>query len=120
MPQLGDAQVSIIAVQNADTADLDADETSSSFTYLTKEGTKNNAFPAASPDGKYVVFRSSRSGYKNLYIMDAVHGEEKYLRRLTEGPWGDTMPAWSPDNEWIAFASNRVHPTGNAFHINCT
>ena len=113
-------QVSIIAVQNADTADLDADETSSSFTYLTKEGTKNNAFPAASPDGKYVVFRSSRSGYKNLYIMDAVHGEEKYLRRLTEGPWGDTMPAWSPDNEWIAFASNRVQPTGNAFHINCT
>ncbi|KAG0562975.1 hypothetical protein KC19_9G186400 [Ceratodon purpureus] len=102
----------IVAIHNADTANLDGDETSSSYKYLTKEGTKNNAFPAPSPDGKYVVFRSSRFGHKNLYIMDAVDGEEKYLRRLTEGPWRDTMPAWSPDNEWIAFSSNRVHPTG--------
>lgn len=110
--------VRILAINNADTADLDADETSSSYEYLTKEGTKNNAFPSPSPDGKYVVFRSSRSGNKNLYIMDAVDGEEKYLRRLTEGRWRDTMPAWSPDNEWIAFSSNRVHPTGTLCTLN--
>lgn len=101
--------VHIAAISNADTA---ADEASSSCKYLTKEGTGNNAFPSPSPDGKYIVFRSGRSGHNNLYIMDAAHGEEKYLRRLTEGPWDDTMPNWSPDNEWIAFASNRLHPTG--------
>ena len=109
--------VRIVAIHNADAADLDSDETSSSYKYLTKEGTKNNAFPSPSPDGKYVVFRSGRSGYKNLYIMDAVDGEEKYLRRLTEGRWRDTMPVWSPDGEWIAFSSNRVYPTGTLYTI---
>lgn len=44
--------------------------------------------------------------------MDAADGEEKYLRRLTEGPWIDTMPNWAPDNEWIVFSSNRLHSTG--------
>jgi len=107
-----DTSVRIVAVSNADTADVEADAPSSSSKYLTKEGTGNNAFPSVSPDGKYVVFRSGRSGHNNLYIMDAAEGEEKYLRRLTEGAWTDTMPNWSPTGEWIAFSSNRVHPTG--------
>lgn len=107
-----ETSVRIVAISNADTADIEADEASSSSKYLTKKGTGNNAFPSPSPDGKYVVFRSGRSGHNNLYIMDAVDGEEKYLRQLTEGPWTDTMPHWSPDNEWIAFSSNRLHPTG--------
>lgn len=110
--QAVDTSVRIVAVSNADTADVEADASSSSSKYLTKEGTGNNAFPSVSPDGKFVVFRSGRSGHNNLYIMDAADGEEKYLRRLTEGAWTDTMPNWSPDGEWIAFSSNRVHPTG--------
>ncbi|GER55139.1 tolB protein-related [Striga asiatica] len=75
---------------------------------LTKEGTGNNAFPSCSPDGKSIVFRSGRSGHKNLYIVDAVKGEmEGEIRQLTEGPWIDTMPSWSPDGNLIAFSSNR-------------
>eukprot|EP01018_Ginkgo_biloba_P024140 Gb_15674 [translate_table: standard] len=82
---------------------------------LTKEGTDNNAFPSSSPDGKQLVFRSGRSGHKNLYIMDAERGEEGGIRALTEGAWIDTMPSWSPDGEWIAFSSNRHHdPSSNA------
>lgn len=42
-----------------------------------------------------IVFRSARSGHKNLYLMDA-RGEEYGLRRLTEGPWTDTMPEALP------------------------
>ncbi|TKY74238.1 TolB protein [Spatholobus suberectus] len=83
---------------------------------LTFDG-KNNAFPSPSPDGKWIVFRSGRSGHKNLYIMDAVGGERKGLRRLTEGPWTDTMCNWSPDGEWIAFASDRHDPGSGSFEL---
>ena len=31
----------------------------------------NNGFPAFSPDGKQLVFRSGRGGHKNLYIMNS-------------------------------------------------
>ncbi|XP_020213794.1 uncharacterized protein LOC109798018 [Cajanus cajan] len=94
-----------------DIVSIDVDE-GNSVKKLSFDGS-NNAFPSASPDGKWIVFRSGRSGYKNLYIMDAVGGERKELRRLTEGPWNDTMCNWSPDGEWIVFASNR-HAPGTA------
>jgi Tol biopolymer transport system component len=80
-------------------------------------GGKNNAFPSPSPDGKWLVFRSGRSGHKNLYIMDAEDGESSGIRRLTDGPWSDTMCNWSPDGEWIAFASDRHNPGGGSFSI---
>ncbi|KAH9535905.1 hypothetical protein CY35_17G078700 [Sphagnum magellanicum] len=109
--------VQIVAIYNADTADVDVDQASSSWKNLTKEGTHNNAFPSPSPDGNYIVFRSGRSGHKNLYIMDAVDGEQKYLFRLTDGNWTDTHPWWSPDNEWIAFSSDRGHPERFALYL---
>lgn len=102
---------------------VDDNDHESSYKKLTQGGA-NNAFPWPSPDGKWVVFRSGRSGHKNLYIMDAVEGEAGGLHRLTEGPWSDTMCNWSPDGEWIAFASDReivgsggfelymIHPNG--------
>ncbi|GLJ17705.1 hypothetical protein SUGI_0308940 [Cryptomeria japonica] len=104
-------------------------EVKSEVRFLTKEGTTNNAFPYSSPDGKQLVFRSGRSGHKNLYIMDAEKGEEGWIRPLTQGPWIDTMPCWSPDGQWIAFSSNRhdphqdvyfsvylIHPDGTGLH----
>ncbi|HXG08737.1 MAG TPA: hypothetical protein VNK04_03020 [Gemmataceae bacterium] len=66
--------------------------------------TGNNGFPAFSPDGKQLVFRSGRGGSKNLYIMNR---DGSGVRRLTEGKWTDTMCDWSPTGEWIVFASDR-------------
>eukprot|EP01018_Ginkgo_biloba_P016626 Gb_31671 [translate_table: standard] len=106
--------VDIVAISNADK--IDSGENSElSYKTLTTEG--NNAFPSPSPDGKFVVFRSGRSGYKNLYIMDSEQGEEGGLWQLTEGPWTDTMCNWSPDGEWIAFASDRDNPGGSSFAL---
>lgn len=98
-----------------DIVSIDVDN-NNSVKKLTLDG-MNNAFPSPSPDGKWIVFRSGRSGYKNLYIMDAVDGERKGLRRLTEGPWTDTMCNWSPDGEWIAFASDRHAPGTGSFEL---
>jgi len=82
---------------------------------------RNNSFPSFSPDGKQLVFRSSRDGPKNLYIMNS---DGTGVRRLTDGQWTDTMPDWSPTGEWIAFASDRggefelwmVNPEGSKLH----
>jgi Tol biopolymer transport system component len=64
----------------------------------------NCGWPSFSPDGKQFVFRSGRSGSKNLYIARR-NGSD--IRRLTEGNWTDTMAHWSPTGEWIVFSSNR-------------
>nr|GLL29299.1 uncharacterized protein LOC109165259 [Ipomoea trifida] len=94
--------------------DADSDEIPVEIKVLTKEATGNNAFPSCSPDGKHIVFRSGRSGHKNLYIIDSLNGElNGGIRQLTDGAWIDTMPSWSPDGKLIAFSSNRHNP-GNA------
>ncbi|GLJ32138.1 hypothetical protein SUGI_0647140 [Cryptomeria japonica] len=82
---------------------------------LTSQG--NNAFPSPSPDGNFLVFRSGRSGYKNLYIMDQEQGERGHIWRLTNGPWTDTMCNWSPDGNWIAFSSDRDNPGSGSFAL---
>ncbi|KAK6131526.1 hypothetical protein DH2020_034733 [Rehmannia glutinosa] len=101
---------------NVDIVSVNVDDENPSIKTLTHGG-QNNAFPSASPDGKWVVFRSGRSGYKNLYVMDALNGETGGLRRLTEGPWTDTMCNWSPDGEWIAFSSDRGNPGSGSYEL---
>jgi eukaryotic-like serine/threonine-protein kinase len=75
--------------------------------------TNDKAFdtdPAASPDGKFVVFSSNRAGIYNLWRMNLESGE---LIRLTNGT-GEYYPQISPDGEWAVF--HRTSP-GDAIAV---
>jgi Tol biopolymer transport system component len=51
-----------------------------------------------------VAFQSNRDGNWEIYVVDALTGEE---RRMTYNLGWDENPYWSPDGQWIAFQSNR-------------
>jgi TolB protein len=60
---------------------------------------------AFSPDGRQIVFVTSRAGgTADLWLLDV---QTRRATPLTSGPGGDFRPAWSPDGRWIAFSSDR-------------
>ena len=63
-----------------------------------------NVYPWATPDGRYIVFTSSRARRtRGIWRMDPDGGN---LKQLTEGP-GDIFPQSSPDGRWVVFQSTR-------------
>ena len=64
--------------------------------------------PSASPDGRYVVFQSNRSGNKNIWRIDADGDNPK---QLTDGNFIDETPTVSPDGKLVFFASTRSGPS---------
>ena len=61
--------------------------------------------PRWSPDGKRIVWVSTRDGNQDIYSADA---DGKNLKRLTSEIALDNNPSWSPDGKRIAFTSNRA------------
>jgi len=57
-----------------------------------------------SPDGRWLVFDSDRSGNPELYVMPVAGGE---ARQITDHPAGDFSGDWSPDGRRIVFHSLR-------------
>jgi Tol biopolymer transport system component len=62
-----------------------------------------------SPDGRQIVFQSSRAGQSVLWLHEMKTGTE---RQLTYPPPGreDRSPDWSPDGKQVVFLSNRGGP----------
>ena len=56
------------------------------------------------PDGKRLVFTSTRDGNQELYVADLAGGD---WTRLTSDPAIDAHPVWSPDGKTIAFSTSR-------------
>lgn len=77
----------------------------SEATNLSLEITANDGMPDYSRDGQSIVFRSSRSGNFDLYLMAADTGAE--ARQLTDDPAKDNFPVFSPSSDLIAFVSDR-------------
>ena len=71
---------------------------------LTPDSDANDALPAYSPDGRWIVFRSTRSGNSEIYLMNA---DGSNVRRLTETNATNTMPSFSSSGDRIAFVSTR-------------
>ena len=69
---------------------------------LTDNG--NDLRPTWSPDGRHVVFMSTRDGNWELYRVSVADGS---ILRLTDDPAQDGLPTISPDGKWVAFASDR-------------
>jgi len=61
-------------------------------------------YPRFSPDGKVVLFESSRASFRDLYLIELGTG---LVKRLTDNSEGNFDGVWSPDGKQIAFASSR-------------
>jgi len=71
--------------------------------------TGDNFSQRFSPDGRRIVFQSSRSGHSQIWLHDLATGSEQ---QLTHPPKGkeDRTPDWSPDGSRVVFLSNREGP----------
>ena len=68
------------------------------------DGFSGDLDPAWSPDGAHLVFSSSRSGNRTLWIA---RGDMTQSAPLTSGDALDDHPVYSPDGRQIAFVSDR-------------
>jgi Tol biopolymer transport system component len=60
--------------------------------------------PAYSPDGRFVVFSSNRTGNLDLWLLDR---ESRALRQLTDDTSQDWDPGFSADGGRVLFSSSR-------------
>jgi TolB protein len=60
-----------------------------------------NALPYASPDGRYIVFVSTRTGSPHIWRMNS---DGSNLKQLTNGI-AEVSPIVTPDNQWIVYQS---------------
>jgi serine/threonine protein kinase len=77
------------------------DQEGKSQRQLTTAETRIDRYPAVTPDGRYIVFVSTRTGNSNIYRYDLLSGEQK---QLTNG-LSEEFPAVSADGKWVIYAS---------------
>ena len=64
-------------------------------------GSRNDAWPRWSPDGRRLLYVSSADGSAQIYLRWMDSGQTARLTQLARSPGSMT---WSPDGRWIAFS----------------
>jgi Tol biopolymer transport system component len=59
------------------------------------------------PDGRHIIFATSRHGHSNyeLYLIDA---DGSHATRVTHRDGADVLPVFSPDGNWLLWTSKRT------------
>ncbi len=68
----------------------------------------NDAYPAISGDGRYIVFQSDRRGQSDIFLFDRVSRSLDPLPEANHPTAFDGFPSISPDGRIIVFESDRV------------
>ena len=68
---------------------------------LAADAELTNTSPSVTPDGRYIVFTSSRGGAPHIWRANIDGSNPK---QLTDGP-GEGWPACSPDGRWVVYNS---------------
>lgn len=68
---------------------------------------EEHAYPAFSPDGKWIAFSSDRHGNHDLFIAGS---DGKAILTLVKRSGTQTQPAWSPDGKQIAYIHRAWNP----------
>ena len=105
-----------LVVYQLTTVNLDENKSSTNLWLAATDGktpprqltttTKSDRHPRWSPDGKRILFESSRSGETQLWTIDLSGGEARELTHLSTGA---NTGIWSPDGSHVAFVS-AVYP----------
>jgi Tol biopolymer transport system component len=77
-------------------------------------GAGRNYAPAASPDGRYIVFHSNRSGTWQIWRMDR---DGSNPRQLTTGSIDSNWPQMSADSKWVVYQHQDTKTETNLWKV---
>ena len=80
------------------------------LTQLTRDAGSNGS-PAWSPDGKQIVFTSTRDGKPKIWVMNADGSNQREMPNSNidkSSPFYNLQPIWSPDGTRILFSHYRA------------
>ena len=71
--------------------------------------------PRYSPDGSSIVFVSDRSGYENLWLIDANGNNPRAITKDKDAQY--ISPAWTPDGKYLVVSRTKTGILGSSYDM---